>query len=229
MSTEQAIARVPLFAKLEERVLAAVASRCRVRSFEPGQHLLHHEDRSDDIFFMVSGRARVVLHSPSGRDVSFRDLVEGEVFGELAALDGGRRSASVVAVAPTQVAIMSRAAFLGLVRAHPPVAESLLRHLVGLIRRYSQRVYELSTLGVEERIRSELLRLAWEHGGDARSAVIRPAPTLAELASLVGTTREAVSREVASLARGGIVERRGRDLAIHDLGRLAALIEDQHA
>ncbi len=215
-----------LFGELPRPVLEDIARRCRVRHFGAGEHVLHHHDTSSELFFVLEGRVRVLLYSPSGRDVSFRDLNTGEVFGELAAIDGGPRAASVVANTDATLAVMSRADFTALITSHPSVAQALLRHLVALIRRYSQRVYELSTLGVEERIRIELLRLAWEAAHGDRGVELRPAPTLADLASLAGTTREAVSREIARLTRAGLVKRNGRSLLVHDIARLSATVED---
>lgn len=224
--SDEQVARLHLFADLPASALQAVAARCKVRRFAAGEHVLHHHETSVDLFFVLDGRVRVVLYSPMGRDVSFRDLGPGEVFGELAAIDGGPRSASVLALVPTALVVMSRADFHALMHAHPGVAEALQRHLVALIRRYSQRVYELSTLGVERRIRAEIVRLACERGDGDGAVEIRPAPTLADIASLASTTREAVSREIARLTREGLVERRRNALLVHDVGRLGATLED---
>lgn len=220
------VATLRLFADLPRDALEAITERCKVRRFDADEHVLHHHESSFELFFVLDGCVRVVLYSPTGRDVSFRDLGPGEVFGELAAIDGGPRSASVVAVKPTALVVMSRPDFIALTRTHAPVAEALQRHLVALIRRYSQRVYELSTLGVEQRIRAEIVRLACEQGDSSNAITIQPAPTLATLASLASTTREAVSREIARLSREGLVARRGNALIVHDVGRLGASLED---
>jgi len=218
-----------LFGDLPAAVLSEIAKHCRVRRFAAGEHVVHLHDESSELFFVLEGKARVLLYSPSGREVSFRDLLHGEVFGELAAIDGGPRSASVMASVPTRLAVMTRRNFMDLVRAHPSVAEALLRHLVTLIRRYSQRVYELSAMSVEERIRMEILRLALEQRDGGNNVTLSPAPSLADLASLISTTREAVSREVSRLSRDGLVERHGRDLVVSDVERLSKLVEDSLA
>ena len=208
------LARLQLVGGLPHDALSGVAARCRVRRYRAGEHVLHHEDRSDELFFVLGGRVRVLLYAPSGRDASFRDLHAGEVLGELAAPDCGPRSASV----DSTLAVMSRKAFLDLVARNPAVNEALLRHLVALIRRYSQRVYELSTLGVDTRIRLQILRLAAERSRDGTRAVLSPTPTLADLASRVSTTRDAVSREISRMGREGLVQRRGNDLVMIDIG-----------
>jgi len=219
-------ASLQFFTALPGDTLMAISRRCRVRRFSAGQHVLNHQEASTDVFFVLEGRVRVLLYSPSGRDVSFRDLLPGEVFGELAAIDAGPRSATVVAREPTRLAVVSQADFLELIRTYPDVAHALLRHLVGLIRRYSQRVYELSTLGVEQRVRLEILRTACDLMDDGGKAILRPAPTLAEIASRVSTTSEAVSREIARLAREGFIAREGKDLVVYDVGRLSMTVEN---
>jgi len=219
------IARLQLFGDLPREALEAIASRCKIRRFTAGEHVLHLHDSSTDLFFVLSGRVRVLLYSPSGRDVSFRDLLSGEVFGELAAIDNGPRAASVVAQEATTLAVMPRDEFMDLAHRHPSVSDALLRHLVALIRRYSQRVYELSTLSVEERIRMQLLRIAWETDNSGTNFIRIPAPSLAELASLVSTTREAVSREISHLSRQGLLRREGREFVIEDLAALTATVE----
>ncbi|MFT5172565.1 MAG: CRP/FNR family cyclic AMP-dependent transcriptional regulator [Gammaproteobacteria bacterium] len=219
------VAQLQLFSELPREALLAIASRCKLRHFALGEHVLHANDSSSDLFYVVDGRVRVLLYSPSGRDVSFRDLLSGEVFGELAAIDGGPRAASVVAHQATKLAVMSRAEFMELTRLHPSVNEALLKHLVALIRRYSQRVYELSTLSVEERIRMQVLRIAWETDHSASTVIRVPAPSLADLASMVSTTREAVSREISRLSKLGLLRREGRELVIDDLAALTNTVE----
>ena len=224
LSCEQ-IARLQLFGNLPRDALEAIASRCKVQRFAVGEHVLHLHDSSSDLFFVLDGRVRVLLYSPSGRDVSFRDLLSGEVFGELAAIDGGPRSASVVAHESTTLAVMSRDEFMDLAHHHPGVSDALLKHLVALIRRYSQRVYELSTLSVEERVRIQFLRIAWETNQGGNNVVRVPAPSLADLASLVSTTREAVSREISRLSKQGLMRREGREFVIEDLAALTKTVE----
>ena len=121
---------------------------------------------------------------------------------------------------------MSRDDFLEMTRTHNEVAQALLQHLVALIRRYSQRVYELSAIGVEERVRAELLRLSYEHLSGENTAHFDPAPLLADVAARIGTTREAVSREISRLAREGVVTRHGKSLTVNSLSALADQVQD---
>jgi CRP-like cAMP-binding protein len=133
-----------LLAGLSEDSLEQIQRRCSWRRYEPGEPIVEHLDRSDDVFFLMSGEARVIIYSLTGKVVSFRDLGPGDLFGEYAAIDGRPRSASVEARTSCLVALMPAAAFRELVQSEPAVTQALLRQLVAELRRLSTRVYEFS-------------------------------------------------------------------------------------
>ncbi len=217
---------VTIFRGLSPGELDSVAGRCRWRHIARGQQIVRVEEDTVDVYFVVAGTARAEVHSSSGRTVTFRDLGSGEMFGELAAIDGGPRSASVIALTDVTIASVPAEVFREILVQFPAVAEATLRRLVGLVRSLSDRVVEFSTLAVRNRIHAELLRLSRDHMTADNAATIVPAPTHAEIASRVSTHREAVSRELSSLARSGIVERRGSGLVVPDVDRLAQLIRE---
>jgi CRP-like cAMP-binding protein len=216
---------IPFFAVLQPDVLEQVQRRCAWRRYEPEGLIVDYLDTSDDVFFVIEGEVRVTIYSSSGKIVSLCELGPGEVFGEYAAIDGDPRSASVEARTSCVVASMSAADFLRIFQTQPIVALAVARHLVKTIRVLDRRVYEFSTLAVNNRIRSELLRLAnlYKDGNRAR---LVPAPTHSEIASRVSTHREAVTRELNRISRLGIIERQGHALLISDLQRLAVLVHD---
>jgi CRP-like cAMP-binding protein len=216
---------VPFFAVLEPSVLQQVQRRCSWRHHEPEGLIVDYLDTSDDVFFVIDGEVRVTIYSSSGKVVSFCELGPGEVFGEYAAIDGDPRSASVEARTNCLIASMSGGEFLRIFQTHPAVALAVARHLVRTIRALDRRVYEFSTLAVNNRIRSELLRIANLHK-QGNSARIVPAPTHSEIASRVSTHREAVTRELNRISRLGIIEREGHALLVNDLHRLAVLVHD---
>jgi len=213
------------FTGLDDESLKQVASLCHFERYEAKRQIIAYQDISADVFFIVSGMVRVVIHSLSGKEISYRDLEGGEMFGELAAIDGEQRSASVVAVAETLLVAMPETAFREAIRNHPSVAEAVLQRLTGLVRLYSQRLYEMRTLDVQSRIRAELLRLAEDSLGEDNTATISPLPTSADIASRVNTRREAVSRELASLTRLGLIKRHQKSLMIRDFAGLHRMVE----
>ena len=221
----RALSKIEPFMGLDDEPLKEVASHCRFERHEAKHQIIAYQDDSADVFFVVSGMVRVVIHSLSGKEISYRDLGGGELFGELAAIDGEQRSASVVAVAETLLVAMPEAAFREAIRSHPSVADSVLQRLTRLVRLYSQRLYEMRTLDVQSRIRAELLRLAEDSLAEDNTATISPLPTSADIAARVNTRREAVSRELASLTRQGLIERHRKSLMIRDFAGPSQLVE----
>lgn len=220
------LAGIAIFAGLPEETLEWIKRRCSLRCYEPGVSVVGYLDTSDDVFFVVEGEVRVTIYSLFGKVVSFRELGPGEVFGEYPAIDGGPRSASVEAHTRSLVASMPAAAFRELLQTEPRVAQALLPSLVMKIRALTTRVYEFSTLAVNNRIQAELLRLAGLAGREGNIAQINPVPTHGEIASRVSTHREAVTRELNRLSRIGLLERQSGALVVKDVERLAEMVHE---
>jgi CRP/FNR family transcriptional regulator, cyclic AMP receptor protein len=211
------------FAGLSTEDLAALAARCRWRTTGSGELIIGHRDQSRDVLFLLSGLVRVNVYSLSGRQVSFRDIHPGDVFGELSAIDGKPRSASVESLQPSTLMVMPQTVFLEMLQTHPSVMIETLCRLTALVRSLTDRVVEISTLAVRNRVQAELVRLARDSGPDA---VVSPAPTHAEIASRISTHREAVTRELSRLEHLGLIAREGRTLRVTDLARLTAMVAD---
>ena len=216
---------IELFGDLNDSDLASLAKECRWRRYDADQQIIQHQDETTDVYFIASGQVRVTVYSPSGKEVSFRDLAAGKSIGELSAVDGAPRSANVLALTDTLLASMPASRFLGILTEHPEISTRMMVYLADLIRKLSDRVVEFSVLAVKNRIHAELLRLARDHGVTGNSAIISPVPTHAIIASRVSTHRERVTRELNELARDGIIERRRDELVILDVGRLAHLVK----
>lgn len=202
----------------------ALAARCAWKRYAAGERILDRETDSRDVLFVVAGRVRVVNHAASGREVAYAVIGAGGHVGELSALDGEPRSATVEALEDCLVAALGDAAFRELLLAHPTVLLELAKGLAGVIRRGDERIAELSVLGAMPRVYRELRRLARAQG---RGGVIDPLPTQEALAAHVGATRETVARALGQLARAGVARRRGRELVIADLALLEALGDPQ--
>ena len=226
VKAEETLAGIGILKHLPRRDLEALAGRCQWRRYGPGQQIVGHQDETNDVFFIIEGKVRVTIYSLSGQTVTFRDIGAGELFGELAAIDGKPRAADVFTLTDSLIASMSPDIFLDLLRNDPEVSASIHRQLAGLVRSLTERVFEFSTLTVKNRIHAELLRLARDHMEGENTAVISPVPTHAEFASRVSTHREAVTRELNALERAGLIERHGGTLIIPDFARLARTVEE---
>jgi CRP-like cAMP-binding protein len=204
----------------------ALEARFNVHNCARGEIVISHLDQARDVFFVLEGRVRVTLYSRNGREVDYRDIGPGDLFGEMAAIDGAPRSATVEALEPARLGRLSEAAFHELVETHPQLTWVLLKHLSAQIRVLTERVFEFSTLLVRDRLIHELLRLAEASGGQEGRAEARPAPTHFELAHRISSHREVVSREMSALAKAGLVEKREGALIFSDLDQLRSLIAD---
>ena len=221
----ETLARCAIFDGLDEGEIDRLNTQCIWRRFDAGAEILSHQDDSTDVYFVAAGVVRVVIYSIRGRDTVFRDIDAGNYFGEIAAIDGGSRSASVVARTNAVVAIMPARVFRELMQRHASVCFRILQGAVGQIRYLSERINEFRTLDVRHRIYGELLRLARPRGADSDEAVISPPPVHQEVANRVSTRREAVARELKRLERDGMLRRSRGALIITDIAVLTKLVE----
>lgn len=209
---------------LPEPLGALLAPHARIVPVRDGQIVIGHQDRSTDTFVVLEGRVRVELHSLAGRDVFLAEIDRGELVGTFSALDGQPRSASVIALGKGVLASIPGETFRTTINSNPACADWMARKLVGHIRLLTERVFELNALAVRSRLHCELLRLALDAGVRDNRATLAPAPTHAELATRIGSHREAVTRELQYLQAEGLVVREGRKLAMTDVTKLAAIV-----
>ena len=192
-------------------------SRMRRRRFETGTEIIAYGDRSQDVFFLVAGRATATLMSMEGKLVAYRDIGPGDIFGELAFLTSGPRNASVHARDATTVGALSPAAFEAAIGESPGFAMALSRHLARMVADLTERVFEHSALIVRQRLGRELLRRAAPRPEEPDRAIVEKLPSHAELAAFIGTHREAVTKELSAFARLGLIGRDGAAIEIPSL------------
>jgi len=226
MDKRHSLARIAIFSGLPSESVRRIEQRCAWRHYVPGEPIVSYLDASDDVFFVALGEVRVTIYSTAGKAVSFRELGGGETFGEFPAIDQGPRSASVEARTNCIIASMPGSTFRDLPLSETGLAQALLPRLVKTIRALTTRIYEFSTLAVNNRIQAELLRLASLGSRQGKTARIVPAPTHVEIASRISTHREAVTRELNRLARIGLIERKGAALLVKDVDRLEEMVHD---
>jgi len=220
----QSLAGVDLFQDFDQSVLLSIASLCRSRYYTEGQSVVAWKERSNDVFFVIEGQLRATLYSRQGKEVAFDTLESGDMFGELAAIDDGRRSTAVIASSDCQVAVLNAQAFRVMLRSHPAVAMRVLQRLARLSRRLCDRIVDFSTLDVRQRVHGEVLRLAQRNAVGKTRVEIVDFPTHAELASRISTHREAVTRELNALDRSGLIERGTGQLAVRNLDEFTRFV-----
>ena len=201
---DERLSRFPLLRDVEPALLAEATRQARWRRVQPGEPVIGYDDSSTDVFLIISGTVRVAVHSASGHEVILGELGAGETFGEMAAIDGLSRSASVEAVHSSVLCCLPPNVFLDLVLKTPSAGLQLLRLLTSRLRLLDARNVELAVLPVRHRLVAELLRLGKPREDGLR---ISPPPQQHLLASRIGARREAVSRELSAMEREGLIGR----------------------
>lgn len=220
------LSSIDILSDLSAEDIARLDDRCNWRVVPKQEVIIDRQSESRDVYFIVSGRVRVVNYSLSGREVTFDDLDAGTIFGELSALDSQPRSANVLALQNTTVATMSHETFRSLLMEHPQVAIHLMERMAQIIRTSTERIMDLSTLGANNRVHAELLRLARPCEEDDNNAVIKPIPIHGDIASRVSTTRETVARVLSDLSKSGVVKRENDRLVVLDVDQLTNMVEE---
>ncbi len=187
--------------------LTPYEARSSWRRFEPEEILVDFDEPSTDVYFLLSGEVRVLMRTASGKEVILGEMRAGELFGELAALDGVKRSANVTALTRGEVCVMPATVFREIVFAAPAIADRLLRLLTKRVRELNARLMEHAVLDLRHRLYSELLRLSVPRTGAGNERVVTPPPYHHVLAARIGCRREQVTREFTSMSQEGLVER----------------------
>ena len=204
-----------------DRVRAAMT----IMNYDRGNLILSQHDEMDDVYFVLTGRARATIYSHEGKMVTYRDIGAGEVFGELAAIDSKPRSASVAALESLTIGRLTGPEFRALLEAEPALMWATMRYLTGQVRRMTERIFEYSTFAVKQRLVAELVRLARALATGGNTALLSPAPTHFELAATISTHREAVSRAMSELSKAGLIRKAPDGLHFLDIQGLEAAAE----
>jgi CRP/FNR family transcriptional regulator len=224
--TEDTIAllhRVPVFSTLSPEELSRVAQVVVPRRFEAGEVVFKEGDEGSTCYVVRSGRARAVREHPDGRSITLAHFGPGDIFGEMAMLDGERRSATVESIEGTDAIAILGPDMRRLLREYPDISVKLVAALGRRLRETNERLARQSFQTVQSRVAAVLAQLvaATRAEGAAAGDVVITA-TQAELAQLAGSSRESASRFLAVLERAGIISQGRGKLTVHDeqaLGR----------
>jgi CRP/FNR family cyclic AMP-dependent transcriptional regulator len=222
-SAIELLRRVPLFSELSHEDLERIGSVAVPRSFPKGVRVFHEGDQSDACYIVRSGDLRVTRQHRDGRAIALATLGPGEFFGELAMLDGEARSASVETLSDCEVLALPAADMRGLLRGSSEITVKLVVALTRRLREANERLARQSFQTVPSRVAGVLSQLIAEEVQRGREGVM-VRMTQADLAQLAGTSRESVSRFLATLERAGVVSvARGR-VSVLEPSRLRAYI-----
>jgi len=205
------LGRTPLFGPLDEADRRAVADEMREVAFEPNQVIFARGDVGREIYLVVLGRVRLSVLTAEGRELSFAHAEPGAIFGEIAMLDGGPRSADATAVNKVAALSLSKPAFKRLVDTHPLVGDSAIRFLCSRMREADQQLEAIALYPIEGRLARFFLAAARQKAPDATEGrvTIELPMSQSELALLIGASRPKVNTALSLLETSGALERSG--------------------
>lgn len=214
--------RAPIFEGLDDRQIEALAGLVVRRRFKARETVLEKGDPALHIYVIVSGRLKAITSGATGRQATFSVMGVGEVFGEVALLDGQPRSATITALEKCELLTIGRADFLHFLERSPSAAIALLRVLAGRLRRLSEKVEDGANLEVVGRLAKQLLRLAERYGKKELDGVrIDLKLSQQELGDMVGATRESVNKQLRVWVESGLIHKRSGNLVLCDPEALA--------
>ena len=215
------LARTELFSGIDEATRRRIAEHVAERVVEPGQCVFTQDEPGDRMYVLAEGAVKLFVSSRDGGMVELVRHRPPATFGEVALLDGGPRSASAEATERSVLLVVTRAELLALLRSEDQVAEALLRTLGTIVRRTTRQVSDLAFLDLQGRVAGQLLALAGDGDGPARTRQV----TQGELASMVNGARQTVNQALRSLESRGYIRADGRSFEILDRERLKLLAE----
>ncbi len=209
------IARAPMFQSLPLHAIEDLTQRVAVRRVRAGGVVVSQDEPGDALFVILSGRVKVVIFGENGREVTLSLLRPGDAFGEISLFDGEPRSANCIAMEPTSLLILSRDDLLAHITDFPQTALNLLGEMANRLRRADDNIAQLALCDVHERLIRRLISLAREDGSETPEGLLLcRRPTQQELANMIGSCRETISRAFNQLAREGLIVPRGRQLVV---------------
>lgn len=213
---------IPLLQGVDEKNMAILANIMIARNYAQNAVVFHKGAAVDHLAFVLRGKLQVVDLSEDGRAVGISSLKLGDYFGEMSVIDGQPRSTSIIATEPSEVAFLPRNVARQLMTQSPLVAEKVMTRLTQIIRRSANQRALLSIPNAFQRVVVQIQQLA-EHGHQNR---IETLPKQHEIAVMVNTSRETVSRTIHMLQKAGIIAKQGRVIVIQKPEQLQKVAEN---
>jgi len=205
------LSNVPLFSGLSEEEQRTIESHAVSRNYRKNTVIIEKGDESASLYVIVSGKVKVYVADDQGKEIVLNIEGPGAHLGELALLGDSRRTASVMTLEDAKFLVITKQAFLACLSKHPGIALNLIRALVGRVRALTNNVSSLALQDVYGRVASTLMQHATEEE-DGR--LITDKLTQQDIANLVGSSREMVSRIFKDLKAGGYISVEGRRITI---------------
>lgn len=207
MDRRKLLRSVSIFSSLDERELDILLQATTTHRLNPKETLFQKGDSGNQLYGILSGSLKVMATGTDGRDVIFTLMGPGEIIGEIALLDGGERSASVIAVEATELLTLHRRELVPFLESHPKAAIGLASVLAARVRRLSENAEDRQTMPLPGRIAKRLIALSERYGKHPIvGGPVEVRLPQQDLADLVGTSRESVNKQLRAWEEQGIIE-----------------------
>jgi CRP-like cAMP-binding protein len=208
--------KVTIFSHLDDAGIGDIERFTEMRDYPAGAVIVGLQDPGDSLYVLARGKVKVVLYGESGREIILSIFKSpGDFFGEMSLLDNQPRSANVIAMEPSSLLMLQRQSFAAHLQAHPQTALNVVAELSRRLRHADAIIGNLALLDVYGRVARKLKDLAEKEGEEIEDGVmIRERPTQQELAGMIGTSRETVSRALSDFARRGFLEMNGKRILL---------------
>lgn len=202
----------PIFTSLSETQLATIAPLVRLRKYDRGDVVCRKDEMPDGLYLLVSGQLQALEITADGREVGLNLIRPGAFFGELSVIDDLPRSAHIVAIEPSMVGLLPQSVARTIFYQLPELAEAMMKHLAGKVRAMSRERLVLGIPNAPQRVFTLLLQMS--HPMPGGLVVIQDLPRQQQLAIMLNTSRETVSRAISELVQAGVVEKDLRRLIV---------------
>jgi len=210
---EQILKAIPLFANLQDEAINSIASHVITKSFPKNSIIINDGDETSSMYIIQSGKVKAFLSNEDGKEVILSIMKTGDYFGELSLLDSAPRSASIMTMEPCKFFIINKENFEQSLEAHPDIARNLVTELSRMVRKLTENVRGLALMDVYGRVAHTLLDMAEDIGNDK---VINQKLTHQDIARMVGSSREMVSRIMKDLQMGGYITSESKRIVINE-------------
>jgi CRP/FNR family cyclic AMP-dependent transcriptional regulator len=211
----------PIFGILGPDLLQQLRAHARVRTVERGATIFAKGDPGSSLFAILEGQVKVISFSAQGKYAVFNVLSAGDIFGEIALLDGGERTADVTAVTDCKLLVIERRDFLPLVHSRSEVSQKLIEVLCARLRNTSRQVEEVMFLDLSAKLARTLLRLGESAGGK------RIALTQSEIAQMIGASRESTNKQLRDWENLKWIHLERGEIVLVDTEALASVADGQ--
>ncbi len=224
-ATPEDLRLIPYLARLAERDAAAIAASLPVTTYAPRELVILQGDPVPGIFLTVGGRGRLYMTSGGGKEHTLRVISRGDTFAEVPVFDSGPSPATVESLDHLAVVVLPRETVRDIMRTHPEVADAILVYFARRLRGFTGVIEQVSLQTVTARLARYLYQTARVEGRPVDGGIsVRRQVTVHDLATIVGSVREVVTRYLKDMESQGLITVTRKEFIIHDMDALQELL-----